>query len=171
MILDTKEVQISASRVVKTVNVIQNFRTNFLHSIPLIAFRNYLHSSQEKIIQQNPTYNMAQSAVTAFRQQTRSDSMDPRNDISVQQDHYIGIDVGTGSARACIINEKGDIVGLASKNIGLWQPETGYYVRPSKQCLCTTDSLSGTIHERHLAVYLRQRQAGCYSESRRCEYY
>lgn len=69
-----------------------------------------------------------QSSVTAFRQNTRSDSLDPRNDISVQQDHYIGIDVGTGSARACIINEKGDIVGLASKNIGLWQPETGYYV-------------------------------------------
>ena len=43
-------------------------------------------------------------------------------------DHYIGIDVGTGSARACIINAKGDIVGLASENIGLWQPEQGYYV-------------------------------------------
>lgn len=60
---------------------------------------------------------------------SRSDSHDPRNDVVVQQDHFIGIDVGTGSARACIINEKGDIVGLASKNIGLWQPQTGYYVR------------------------------------------
>lgn len=70
---------------------------------------------------------MAHSSA-AFALPTRSDSRDPRNDISVQQDHYIGIDVGTGSARACIINEKGDIVGLASKNIGLWQPETGYYV-------------------------------------------
>ena len=46
-------------------------------------------------------------------------------------DNYIGIDVGTGSARACIINSKGDIVGLASENIGLWQPEQGYYVGPS----------------------------------------
>ena len=43
-------------------------------------------------------------------------------------DHYIGVDVGTGSARACIIDAKGDIVGLASENIGLWQPQTGYYV-------------------------------------------
>ena len=43
-------------------------------------------------------------------------------------DHYLGIDVGTGSARACIIDGKGDIVGLASENIGLWQPEQGYYV-------------------------------------------
>lgn len=79
------------------------------------------------------------SSVAALRQNTRSDSMDPRNDISVQQDHYIGIDVGTGSARACIINEKGDIVGLASKNIGLWQPETGYYVCSSSRRRYNTD--------------------------------
>ena len=38
--------------------------------------------------------------------------------------------MGTGSARACVIDGKGDIVGLASENIGLWQPEQGYYVRP-----------------------------------------
>lgn len=43
--------------------------------------------------------------------------------------HYLGIDVGTGSVRACIIDEKGNIKGLASKEIGLWQPEQGYYVR------------------------------------------
>ncbi|KAK0732639.1 Nup93/Nic96-domain-containing protein [Apiosordaria backusii] len=38
------------------------------------------------------------------------------------QDHYIGIDVGTGSARACIIDTTGDIKALASENIKLWQP-------------------------------------------------
>lgn len=43
--------------------------------------------------------------------------------------HFIGIDVGTGSVRACIVNFAGDIVGLASKDIGLWQPQQGYYVR------------------------------------------
>ena len=43
--------------------------------------------------------------------------------------YYIGIDVGTGSARACVIDHNGDIVGLASENIGLWQPEQDYYVR------------------------------------------
>jgi len=63
------------------------------------------------------------------RQQSRQMSVDPHNELMIQRDHYIGIDVGTGSARACIMNEKGDIVGLASENIGLWQPETGYYVR------------------------------------------
>jgi hypothetical protein len=63
-----------------------------------------------------------------YRQQSRQMSTDPHNELKVHVDHYIGIDVGTGSARACIINDKGDIVGLASENIGLWQPEHGYYV-------------------------------------------
>ena len=55
--------------------------------------------------------------------------MDQREDLRIQMNHYIGIDVGTGSARACIMNDFGDIVGVASENIGLWQPQTGYYVR------------------------------------------
>ena len=63
---------------------------------------------------------------------SRSSSVDTRNEVHVLQNHYIGIDVGTGSARACIINEAGDIVGLSSENIGLWQPQTGYYVRSSR---------------------------------------
>lgn len=53
--------------------------------------------------------------------------------VPVNKYHYIGIDVGTGSARACIVNAKGDIVGLASENIGLWQPEHGFYVRITRQ--------------------------------------
>lgn len=60
---------------------------------------------------------------------SRQMSVDPHNELNPEKNHYIGIDVGTGSARACIMNDKGDIVGLASENIGLWQPETGYYVR------------------------------------------
>ena len=63
-----------------------------------------------------------------LRQQSRQMSTDPHNELRSTMDHYIGIDVGTGSARACIINSRGDIVGLASENIGLWQPEHGYYV-------------------------------------------
>ena len=71
-------------------------------------------------------------------------STDPHNELNPQMDHYIGIDVGTGSARACIIDQTGDIKGLASKNIGLWQPEQGYYVSySSNRCwmiarLCET---------------------------------
>lgn len=59
---------------------------------------------------------------------TRSFCADPHNELNVHVDHYIGIDVGTGSARACIIDSTGDIKGLASENIELWQPEVGYYV-------------------------------------------
>ncbi|KAK2737110.1 hypothetical protein FQN57_000449 [Myotisia sp. PD_48] len=73
------------------------------------------------------------------RQASRQASMDPRNEINLLMDHYIGVDVGTGSARACIINDKGDIVGLASENIGLWQPQQGYYEQSTSdiwRCIC-----------------------------------
>lgn len=67
--------------------------------------------------------------LTTLEQESRRSSIDSYNEITLQTEHYVGIDVGTGSARACIINSKGDIVGLDSENIGLWQPESGYYVR------------------------------------------
>ena len=95
-----------------------------------------------------------------YRQNSRQYSSDPHNELNVHMDHYIGIDVGTGSARACIINAKGDIVGLASENIGLWQPEQGYYVNtalpqrrdqlPQPMLICCL----GAINQRHLALYL-----------------
>lgn len=68
-----------------------------------------------------------------IRKPSRQLSMDPHNELNPHMDHYIGIDVGTGSARACIIDQTGDIKALATENIGLWQPEQGYYVRlPSR---------------------------------------
>jgi activator of 2-hydroxyglutaryl-CoA dehydratase len=76
---------------------------------------------------------MAMPYRQASRQQSRQMSTDPRNELHPHVDHYIGIDVGTGSARACIMNDQGDIVGLASENIGLWQPQTGYYVLLERQ--------------------------------------
>ncbi|EEH39019.1 FGGY-family carbohydrate kinase [Paracoccidioides lutzii Pb01] len=75
----------------------------------------------------------------ASPQTSRQASMVPRNELSPQMDHYIGIDVGTGSARACIIDNNGDIVGLASENIGLWQPQQGYYEQSTSdiwRCIC-----------------------------------
>lgn len=98
----------------------------------------------------------------ASHQSSRKASSDPREDLAVHLDHYIGIDVGTGSARACIIDAKGDIVGLASENIGLWQPEHGYYVGKSARNLWAKSVLPkplGTIYLRYLALHLCRRSA------------
>lgn len=48
--------------------------------------------------------------------------------MQLQGSYYIGIDVGTGSARACIVDEDGEIVGLASEDISTWQSQNGHYV-------------------------------------------
>jgi len=83
--------------------------------------------------------NMALPFRQNFRKPSRQGSIDPYNDLNSQMDHYIGIDVGTGSARACIIDSTGDIKALATENIGLWQPETGYYEQSTTdiwRCIC-----------------------------------
>ncbi|KAI2776669.1 FGGY-family pentulose kinase [Daldinia loculata] len=41
--------------------------------------------------------------------------------------HHIGVDVGTGSARALIIDEEGRSVASASKAIDEWQPQPGIH--------------------------------------------
>ncbi|TVY21430.1 putative sugar kinase [Lachnellula arida] len=74
-----------------------------------------------------------------FRKPSRQASMDPHNELNPHIDHYIGIDIGTGSARACIIDGSGDIKALATENIGLWQPEQGYYEQSTTdiwRCIC-----------------------------------
>ncbi|KAK8086948.1 sugar kinase [Apiospora phragmitis] len=60
--------------------------------------------------------------------------------IHLVQDYFIGIDVGTGSARACLIDSTGDIKALASEAIKLWQPQTGYYEQSTTDiwaCICS----------------------------------
>jgi ribulose kinase len=46
-------------------------------------------------------------------------------------EYYIGVDVGTGSARACIIDSKGEILALATKDISRWEPKHAYFVSSS----------------------------------------
>ncbi|KAK7921077.1 hypothetical protein PG985_009099 [Apiospora marii] len=60
--------------------------------------------------------------------------------IHLVQDYFIGIDVGTGSARACLIDSTGDIKALASESIKLWQPQGGYYEQSTTDiwaCICS----------------------------------
>ncbi|RQM04722.1 hypothetical protein DH86_00004335 [Scytalidium sp. 3C] len=81
---------------------------------------------------------------------SRQASMDPYHDVIPQVDTYIGIDVGTGSARACIIDAQGDIKALATENIKLWQPETGYYEQSTTDiwrciCICVQRALSQSL--------------------------
>jgi FGGY-family pentulose kinase len=56
--------------------------------------------------------------------------------------YYIGVDVGTGSARACIIDGEGTILAVASKDITKWEPKQDYFNQSSQEiweniCYCT----------------------------------
>lgn len=46
--------------------------------------------------------------------------------------YFIGVDVGSGSARAALVNEKGQVVKAAVKNIQTWKPKVDLYEQSSK---------------------------------------
>ena len=44
---------------------------------------------------------------------------------------YLGIDVGTGSARAGVFNGQGKILGTATKPIQMWRPQSDFVEQSS----------------------------------------
>ncbi|KAK9464057.1 uncharacterized protein V1516DRAFT_669439 [Lipomyces oligophaga] len=63
--------------------------------------------------------------------------------------YYVGIDVGTGSARACIIDNSGEILAMASKAIQQWNPRPNFYNQSSDDiwaacCYCVKTVLAET---------------------------
>ena len=74
--------------------------------------------------------------------------------------HYIGLDVGTGSARACLIGDNGDILSVATKDIKTWHERADYYVFPRKPSLTM-----GTIYGRYMDCLLPSNE-GSHTESK-----
>lgn len=45
---------------------------------------------------------------------------------------YIGVDVGTKSVRAAVVNRNGKVVAKATKDIRIWNPDEDFYVQSSE---------------------------------------
>jgi len=51
--------------------------------------------------------------------------------MGTSNDYFLGVDVGTGSVRVCVIDETGEIKGVESKEIKTWHEKADYYVLSS----------------------------------------
>lgn len=45
--------------------------------------------------------------------------------------NYIGVDVGTSSARACVVSETGSILATCVEEISIWNPKSDFYQQSS----------------------------------------
>lgn len=45
--------------------------------------------------------------------------------------YYIGVDVGTGSVRSAVVSGQGHVVGVATRSIQIWSPQTDHYEQSS----------------------------------------
>jgi hypothetical protein len=50
----------------------------------------------------------------------------------MNEEYFIGIDVGTGSVRAALVNPDGEILRIATHPIKTWNPKPGYYEQSSE---------------------------------------
>jgi D-ribulokinase len=68
------------------------------------------------------------------------------------QDLYIGIDVGTGSARAGVFNSRGKRLGMAVRDIKAWRPQPDFVEQSSDDiwamvCECVAEAMAGAKAE------------------------
>lgn len=62
------------------------------------------------------------------------------NNITKER-YFIGVDVGTGSVRSALVNQKGKIIKTFTKEIKIWNPQPDFYEQSSEdiwQACCHT---------------------------------
>lgn len=47
--------------------------------------------------------------------------------------YYVGVDVGTASVRAALVNRSGLLQSTAQEPISIWEPQTDHYVQSSTE--------------------------------------
>ena len=62
-------------------------------------------------------------------------------------EYFVGVDVGTGSARACVIDSTGEILAVSTQAITKWEPKPDYFNQSSTEiwdavCDCVKNAVS-----------------------------
>lgn len=47
------------------------------------------------------------------------------------QPYFIGVDVGSGSVRAALVDQEGHVIKSSLKEIQIWKPKTNFYEQSS----------------------------------------
>ncbi|XP_067642778.1 FGGY carbohydrate kinase domain-containing protein isoform X2 [Eurosta solidaginis] len=71
--------------------------------------------------------------------------------------YFVGVDVGTGSVRAALVDRKGKVLRQCVKSIQTWNPENDYYEQSSQDiwssvCHCVKDVIKDTKKENIKAI-------------------
>lgn len=69
--------------------------------------------------------------------------------VSGKDVYFIGVDVGTGSVRAALVNQTGKILRVETKSISTWNPKPDFYQQSSddiwNSCCTVVKKVKGTI--------------------------
>ncbi|CAG4912273.1 unnamed protein product [Colias eurytheme] len=68
--------------------------------------------------------------------------------------YFIGVDVGSGSVRAALVNENGKVIESAVKSIQTWKPKPGYYEQSSNNiwecCISVIKDIVVGVNPKHI---------------------